>query len=281
MGDAQRGAKSGAISDTSAAGVTPPAIATDPDLAVVAAAWAALPAAVRAGVVALVRAALPSGWPRAVRRRQRAPKPREGLSAIDHPGSVTAMPNFESLFADPRHYRGDCRLVRTAIRRGWLDDLPQAARDALVARFDAVTATRHAADPDGRNVRAMLAESLVVLELSKANASPIFRALRYAWDGATTERTTGRPRERWYVTDYPDRIDARALHAIHVAPAGTPGEPGQRVALVVPPAARVGWRLWLVCPRCGSRRVHSYPINASVLCRSCAGIRYGFSPAGR
>lgn len=199
------------------------------------------------------------------------------------------MPNFESLFADPRHYRGDCRLVRTAIRRGWLDDLPQADRVALVARFDAVTAKRHAADPDGRNVRAMLAESLVVLELSKANASPIFRALRYAWDGATTDRTTGRPRERWYVTDHPDRIDAhairrraraegidaRALHAIRVVLAGTPGEPGERVALVVTPDARVGWRLWLVCPRCGSRRVHLYPVRAGVLCRACAGIRHG------
>jgi hypothetical protein len=62
-GDAQSGAKSGALSGDSTAGVTPPTIATDPDLAVVAAAWAALPAAVRAGVVALVRAALPAGGP--------------------------------------------------------------------------------------------------------------------------------------------------------------------------------------------------------------------------
>jgi 5-methylcytosine-specific restriction endonuclease McrA len=91
------------------------------------------------------------------------------------------------------------------------------------------------------------------------------------------------------VTDHPNRIDAhairqraradgidaRTLNAIHVVPAERPDDPGQRVALVVTPDARVGWRLWLLCPRCGSRRVHLYPVRAGVLCRACAGVRYG------
>lgn len=198
------------------------------------------------------------------------------------------MPNFESLFADPRHYRGDCRLVRTAIRRGWLDDLPQADRDALVARFEAVTAARHADDPDARNVRAIIAESLVAVELIRANAAPVMRALRYAWDGATTERTTGRPRERWHVSDYPNRIDANelrrrakadgldlsALRSIDVRPADRPDDPGERIALAVVADARYGWRVWLVCPRCKCRRAHLYPVRAGVRCRKCAGIAY-------
>ncbi len=31
---------------------------------------------------------------------------------------------FEGLFAEPRHYRGDLRLFRTAVRRGLLSDSP-------------------------------------------------------------------------------------------------------------------------------------------------------------
>ena len=68
------------------------------------------------------------------------------------------------------------------------------------------------------------------------------RAPRYAWDGATTERTTGRPRERWHVSDYPNRIDANelrrrakadgldlsALRSIDVRPADRPDDPGER-----------------------------------------------------
>jgi hypothetical protein len=199
------------------------------------------------------------------------------------------MRNFDALFADARHYRSDCRLVRTAIRRGWLDDLPDADRAALVARFDRATAERHAADPEARNARASIAESLVALELARANAAPILRTLRYAVGCGTSDRATGRPRERWHVTDHPNRIDAhairqraradgidaRTLNAIHVVPAERPDDPGQRVALVVTPDARVGWRLWLLCPRCGSRRVHLYPVRAGVLCRACAGVRYG------
>lgn len=201
-------------------------------------------------------------------------------------------PKFDTLFANPRHYRGDCRLMRTAIRRGWLDDAPQSDRDALVTRFERASAERRADDPDGMNFRALFAECYVAIELERANLEPASRALRYSWAGGLADRNTGkggRPRERWHVADYPKRIDAyelrrrakadgtdlRTLRAIDVRPADKPDDPGERIALAVVADARYGWRVWLVCPRCKCRRAHLYPVRAGVLCRACAGISYG------
>ena len=197
-------------------------------------------------------------------------------------------PKFDTLFADPRHYRGDCRLMRTAIRRGWLNDAPQADRDALVARFEQATTERHADDAEGQNFRATLAEIWTAIELERADQTPRLRALRYSWAGELTERNTGRPRERWHVSDYPNRIDAnelrrrakadgtdlRTLHAIDLRPASKPDDPGERIALAVVADARYGWRVWLVCPRCKRRRAHMYSVRAGALCRQCAGIAY-------
>lgn len=197
-------------------------------------------------------------------------------------------PKFDTLFADPKHYRGDLRLMRTAIRRGWLNDAPQADRDALVARFEQASAERRADDPDTRNFRALLGECYTMIELERADQDPLLRALRYSWAGNQTDRNTGRPRERWHVSDYPNRIDAnelrrraksdgadlRTFHAIDVRPADKPDDPGERIALAVVADARYGWRVWLVCPRCKCRRGHLYPVRAGVLCRKCAGIAY-------
>lgn len=197
-------------------------------------------------------------------------------------------PKFDTLFADARHYRGDCRLLRTAIRRGWLNDAPQADRDALVARFQQASNERRADDPENHNARAILAEVWAWMELDKAARDPLRRLLRYSWAGELTDRNTGRPRERWHVSDYPNRIDAnelrrrakadgtdlRTLHAIDVRPADKPDDPGERIALAVIADARYGRRVWLVCPRCKCRRRFLYCIRRGVLCRDCAGIAY-------
>ncbi len=178
--------------------------------------------------------------------------------------------------------------MRTAIRRGWLADAPQSDRDALVARFERACAERRADDPDATNFRAMLAECSAAIDLDRANLDPLLKAVRYSWAGEPTGRTTGRPRERWHVADYPNRIDAnelrrrakadgtdlRTLYAIDVRPADKPDDPGERVALAVVADARYGWRVWLVCPRCKLRRAHLYPMRAGVRCRKCSGIVY-------
>lgn len=197
-------------------------------------------------------------------------------------------PKFDTLFADPRHYRGDCRLMRTAIRRGWLNDAPQADRDALVARFEHATTERQAAGfaSEGQRIRTMLAEVWTASELEHASQ----RAEVWAWQVARfgDREATGRPRERWHVSDYPNRIDAnelrrrakadgtdlRTFHAIDVRPADKPDDPGERIALAVVADARYGWRVWLLCPRCKCRRAHLYPVRAGVRCRKCAGIAY-------
>jgi hypothetical protein len=197
-------------------------------------------------------------------------------------------PKFDTLFADARHYRGDCRLVVTAIQRGWLKDAPQADRDALAARFEQVTTERWAQDPDTRSVRAFFAECAVLLAMDRDDTAPIHRALRYAWAGELTDRTTGRPRERWYVTDYPNRLDAAAIQrdakrdgrnpldvrGLTVTRRDDEGERTDTVEVVAMPDRFRRVKLWLVCPRCKCRRAHLYPVRAGVRCRKCAGIAY-------
>lgn len=199
-------------------------------------------------------------------------------------------PKFDTLFADPRHYRGDCRLLRTAVRRGWLNDAPQADRDALVARFEQAARERDAAGfvSDGQQARALLGWARVGIEMVGTDQLQALRALRYCCAGERDGRTTGRPRERWHVSDYPHRIDAnelrrraladgtdlRTLDAIHLRWPDAPEDAGERVALAVAPDARYGVRVWLVCPRCKRRRVYLYLVRAGVRCRNCACIGY-------
>ncbi|MFN7375249.1 MAG: hypothetical protein ACK5VC_06635 [bacterium] len=59
---------------------TPPAKPADPELAVLVAAWPDLPPAIRAGIVAMVAAAMPPP-PRPLHGRQRPPRPRAALPA--------------------------------------------------------------------------------------------------------------------------------------------------------------------------------------------------------
>lgn len=205
-------------------------------------------------------------------------------------------PKFDTLFVDPRHFRGDCRLVRTAVRRGWLNDVPQADRDALGARFSRAMDERKAAGfaSPGQEARAILAWVAAGIGIEGENQRDLHRALRYVWAGDFTGRATGRPRERRYVTDYTGRIDANdlrrraladgidlgTLRSVTVTPtdapddAGVCGGWGERVALAVSPDRRYGWRVWLVCPRCQRRRTHLYPVRAGIRCRACAGIAY-------
>ena len=126
------------------------------------------------------------------------PQPPGGVSSINTPRARGSLaddartrdhskplhsappPKFLALFADPRHYRADLRLLRMAIRRGWLADAPQADRDALVARFHHASAERQANDPHGRNTRATLAECSALLTLARADLDAITRTRRRA-----------------------------------------------------------------------------------------------------
>ena len=205
-------------------------------------------------------------------------------------GIHAPRPKFDTLFADPRHYRGDCRLMRTAIRRGWLDDAPQADRDALVARFEQACAERRADDPDHRSVRALLAEVCTVAAMVDADQrdhAHALRTLRYAIGWTPTGQTNGRPRERWHVADYPKGSgfiasacwrQAKASGATKADPgafvvqlASDPTDAGVRIAFIIDGRGRVLLR----CPRCGTARARLYSVRAGVGCRLCLCIRYG------
>lgn len=194
--------------------------------------------------------------------------------------------HFDTLFADPRHFRGDCRLMRTAIRRGWLDDVPQAHRDTLIDRYERARAEREAAGfaSASAQTRAILAWVRAGVEAVSADQRNEHRALRYARAGVWTGHTTGRPRERSHVGEWANRIDATAIRRRVIAEGGDVAtaraivvgrdDAGQRVAVSVSLGRVGGWRLRLVCPRCGVRRVFLYPTTSGVACRECAGIRY-------
>jgi hypothetical protein len=214
------------------------------------------------------------------------PRKNTAMHAAGH--ARAPRPKFDTLFADPRHYRGDCRLLRTAIRRGWLNDAPQADRDVLVARLEQASAERRTGESGAMSARALVAECYAVMELNRANTAPLRRALRYAWAGELTDRITGRPRDRWHVSDYSDRIDANelrrrakadctdlgSLHSVFVRSAYQSDDAGERIALAVVADARYGWRVWLVCPRCRCRRVHLYAVRSGAKCRGCARVTY-------
>jgi hypothetical protein len=66
---------------------------------------------------------------------------------------------FRGLFQDPRKVRSDCRLVRTAIRRGW--PIPQEVRVALAQ------AAHEAMQEPGRPARNALAAAELLVEMER------------------------------------------------------------------------------------------------------------------
>lgn len=191
-------------------------------------------------------------------------------------------PKFDTLFADPRHFRGDCRLARTAIRRGWIK--PEGT-DAFVERFEQVTtpsADGHSeTDYHWRRVRGGV---YLMLEMEWAND----RTERYTNPFGWPERATGRPRRWWYVSDAPTRLDAAGVWA-SLRHAGGRGEcfdvswsldaksGTDRVRFIVSGNGVV----YIRCPQCEAVRRHLYFTKCGIGCRGCLGLRYGAPAAVR
>jgi len=201
---------------------------------------------------------------------------------------------FDTLFADPRYFRGDCRLMRTAIRQGWLDDVPQADRDALMRRFEEAFYKLDEMKfvSDGVKNRAVLALAQTALTTNASNLRVIFTLRRYTWAGKWTGKETGRPRVRLHVDDYPDRLtlDANALRRQQVDRGEDISQDhqltfcyldrqGQRqgsaqIHIEATPHRLYGYRWWLRCPICGSRRVKLYTRSRRTACRRCLKMQY-------
>jgi len=101
---------------------------------------------------------------------------------------------FDTLFSDPRHERGDLRLMRTAIRRGWLDDAPQETRDALIERFGQAARERRDANRFSsfdQWTRVLLARCRLVIECDAQSNRETRARLRPAGFGSVgPSRTT-------------------------------------------------------------------------------------------
>ncbi len=197
-------------------------------------------------------------------------------------------PKFDTLLADPRHYRGDLRLLRTAIRQGWVreEDL-----QALAARYNEAVLERQATDPEMKKVRSWLAGCEATMWLANRNLGLISRGLRYTRGGWPTGQTTGRPRRRAWVSDCP-RIAVADLVAqpsrdgspwlgadgpLQVTATWHDGDGKSHIAHLqaVRVVERSGWRLWLVCPGCAERRAYLYLTIVGFRCRPCGRVRYG------
>src|SRR5690606_30100455 len=131
-------------------------------------------------------------------------------------------------------------------------------------RMERAMAERQARDPEGNDGRALIAELEMMIQPVRTGLDAERRELRVWWSELMGGPGTGRPRERWHVGDYPNRIgandlrrraiaeglDLAALHSIIVRTTDEPNDPGERIALAMVADPRYRWRLWLVCPRC-------------------------------
>ena len=90
-------------------------------------------------------------------------------------------PTPDALFANPRHFRGDCRRLRAAVRRGWLDGAPAAVLDALEARaIHAANLFEHHPCASGTRVRGTLALAWLAIELVRRECRAANRPARRA-----------------------------------------------------------------------------------------------------
>lgn len=183
------------------------------------------------------------------------------------------------LFADARHYRGDCRMLASAIRRGWTDALTDGERADLVTRFQHATAQREAdaALSDNARLRGIVASIRWMLAIDRRETDDARRERQRTWP--RPRPLNGRPRERLHVGDFGHRIDAAALRRQYFNAGGDPagieavdlqtGDQLHRVRLVTVASPDFAPRWMVVCPRCNARRRHLYATRGGLGCRRC------------
>lgn len=91
----------------------------------------------------------------------------------DDPTTAGGLP-FGELFREPKHLRGDLRLLRRAMREGW--PIPEESRRVLLDRVSRIIHEPEGV-PEGVRTRATLAAAWVVLEADRENLRGVFKAL--------------------------------------------------------------------------------------------------------
>jgi len=183
---------------------------------------------------------------------------------------------FDTLLVDPSCTRGDCRLIRRALRQGWVQGEDVVT---LVEDFYSKASLSEDRPPLTRPVRSGLAVCEVTVDIARMTLNEIVRSLPwYRSQG-------GRPRERPIAND-PNRISAAVLQKSVPDPvyvrqsfgftwhtmAGDKREQSLRAEWV--PISAMKWKLWLICPRCRRRRAFMYIDCAGLGCRVCTRARY-------
>lgn len=122
----------------------------------------------------------------------RPPNPQARLSggAPDHTSQPPGRERFAGLFGDARHLRSDARLVRTALRRGWVSPDDAAALLERLARAMNDLRADDYATPSAA-ARAKLAAAAALFGVLRDALDAETRATRYM-----PGQTRGRPRTR-------------------------------------------------------------------------------------
>lgn len=93
---------------------------------------------------------------------------------MDHEKAETPGLPFGELFREPRHLRGDLRLLRRAIREGW--PIPEESRRVLMDRVHRILQDPESV-PEGIRTRATMSAFWVFLEADRENLRGVFEAL--------------------------------------------------------------------------------------------------------
>lgn len=208
-------------------------------------------------------------------------------------GGPSPRERFDALLTDPRHYRGDLTLLRTAVRRGWIKD--QADRDVACERFcasvydDAPVRARERHYGPLTRCRVTIKSARTMIDMVNAN-----KATEYAhWPSMMACQINGRRRERWRVGDMPDlcvtrcrllilaAIDAGELHVSVTLPTEAGGTRQRAIGFRVIRTGRGGRRYLWHCPRCREARTKLYlgdlppQDDFDLSCRVCRKMKYG------
>jgi len=212
--------------------------------------------------------------------RQRFAPPGRSVASWDDPSPPSRHPNrrpFDTLFADPRRFRGDLRLARTAIRR---NTVPPENRGPLIDKLMALLDVREEYERlygPCKAGRLMLGAARALLDAAQHN-------LRLDWELDRLLRGYGKrgPIPRRAGVREGCRLDVRALQIGDTGPSpvatgfvrSTFADGTQETATIVrlPGVREQRWAY--LCPRCRRRCRYLFARMSGLACRRCARRTY-------
>jgi len=172
-------------------------------------------------------------------------------------------PDCSALFANPSHFRSDCRMLARAAREGWVSP---ADRPDLIRRLDEAE-TRWELGP-----RHILALAQARLALLRAIAEP-------PPEPGSPPKKPGPPRRKRRATqtsrvdlDAIQRAANRPVAAVVIEPTDDAGE--RQTLHTQPRSTNDNTRRSTPCPICQRPASTLYPVRGGVACWRCAEVRH-------